>query len=149
MRINELNTQLKGLCQNANELLDTTGMSSYGIIENVEFDRSNFDETLFYDEFYNIMKKLDNICFTVKYLNSKVSGEYTLSKNITGRYKCSEYTYRSGSPIEFLYYDKFEAKYKWVISQVGYNGKDYYIVGYNHLPLEGLRVRIRKITEDK
>lgn len=144
MRINELNTQLKGLCQNANELLDTTGMSSYGIIENVEFDRSNFDETLFYDEFYSIMKKLDNICFTVKYLNTKVYGEYTIYKNSAGRYECSEYTYTSGSTIEFLYYDKFDAKYKWVISQVEHNGIDYYIVDYRNLPLEGLRVRVRK-----
>ena len=69
MRINELNTQLKGLCQNANELLDTTGMSSYGIIENDEFDRSNFDETLFYDEFYNIMKKLDKKSFEYERAN--------------------------------------------------------------------------------
>lgn len=53
------------------------------------------------------------------------------------------YCYRSGSLIEALLQgDPGEASC-WVQAKAGHDGEDYYLMGYEDIPMEGMSVRVR------
>jgi hypothetical protein len=100
--------------------------------------------------FYKISDKLDDVISLSNYVFATVVGEGILRKNSLGHYECGEsHYYTSGSPIEFLYYDKDDDRYEWCSSTVEHDGNDYYIVGYKDVKdvkMEGLKVRIKMLN---
>lgn len=67
-----------------------------------------------------------------------------LYKDGTGKYRTEKgYCYRSGSLIEALLQgDPGEASCR-VQTKAGHGVEDYYLTGYDDIPVEGLKVRVR------
>lgn len=52
------------------------------------------------------------------------------------------YCYRSGSLIEALLQDYSCEVPCWVQAKAGHDGEDYYLMGYEDIPVEGMSVRV-------
>ncbi|WP_312753786.1 hypothetical protein [Rummeliibacillus suwonensis] len=91
-----------------------------------------------------ITGKLGEVADLYEYLEREVLMEGKLVKGERGIYKIdgTAIYYRYGKRIE--YYDKRINNFN--ISIVGYDGRDYYIVGYP-LPMQGILVRTRGYKE--
>lgn len=92
------------------------------------------------NQLLKITKNLREVAYLYEYLGRKVLLEGALTKGDRGIYKIdgTSIYYRYGKRIE--YYDKRINNFN--ISTIGYDGKDYYIVGYP-LPMKGTGVRTR------
>lgn len=91
--------------------------------------------------------KLDEVVWKIDYLSNEVTDEGYLVKRNDGRYALStnldEY-WTCGRAIEVFIIDEEDDYYNdWVLSRVEYN-EDYYIVACPNMPMEGLRVRVRR-----
>lgn len=97
----------------------------------------NPDEAMKYDFVIRTLDKLDDISRDVSYLQKPVRFRGVLYRNSRGRFEIPEYEWTSGRGIEVL------IENAWIHSRVEHDGKDYYIVGYSSVPMDGLKVRIR------
>lgn len=107
------------------------------------------------DEYSNVLKNLTSGSDSRwSYLLRPIAYTDTLTLYSDGRYGTSNGRnyYTSGSLIEFedtkdtmnAEGTPEETPVIWTISSVEHNGKDYYIVGYPDVDLNGLRVRVRE-----
>ena len=123
---------------------DLSGLKDYGQIKTA-------DERQRLEEYRNILYKLDEIKSNLAYYDRPIRETGKLHLNSQRRYETDKgHYYTSGSGIEFLRteevlnYDtqEWEEVEIWTASRVESNN-GYYIVGYPHLSLDGLKVRIR------
>ena len=123
---------------------DLSGLKGYEQIKTA-------DERQRLEEYRNILYKLDEIQSNLAYYDRPIREMGKLHLNSEGRYETDKgYYYTSGSGIEFLRteevlnYDtqEWEKVEIWTASRVESNN-GYYIVGYPHVSLDGLKVRIR------
>jgi hypothetical protein len=134
--------ELSGLKQKIDTLLyKTQGDQEYSEVDKNICYGETPDDKLYQNEFYSIIKKLEEVKESIEYLNLPIKDTGILNKNERGRYESSFMEYTSGYGIEVLLQE--EESYKWVISRVEHNGSDYYIVGYSSVSMEGLQVRNR------
>ncbi|OTN83995.1 hypothetical protein A5819_003545 [Enterococcus sp. 7E2_DIV0204] len=102
------------------------------------------DESLMYNELRKAFAKLEDFNYILEYLNSPIQFTGTLRENENGRFELENgYEFTSGSRIEALVYFDFDDTEAWVRTSVESNEKGYYLVGYNNIPLAGLKVRVR------
>lgn len=97
----------------------------------------NVDQKFLYDFAMDALDKLESISCSIQYLQKPIRARGILRANARGRYEIEEQEWTCGRGIEVLIEDS------WVHSRVEHNGKDYYIVGYPEIPMEGLHVRVR------
>lgn len=91
-----------------------------------------------------IMRKLADIGGSIEYLFRPVQESSILHRDENGEYRTDKgYCYRSGNLIEVLLQDGSHEVPCWVQTKVEYDGEDYYLAGYEEIPMEGLKVRVR------
>ena len=67
-----------------------------------------------------------------------------LHRNESRRYETDGgHYYTCGSPIEALVEDGYRDVPYWVRTTLEHNGKDYFLVGYGSVEMDGLTVRVR------
>ncbi|MGM0220126.1 DUF5348 domain-containing protein [Enterococcus sp. AZ126] len=101
-------------------------------------------KSLMYNELRKAFIKLEDFNYILEYLNSPIQFEGLLRENENGRFELEngdEFT--SGSRIEALVYFDFNDRESWVRTSVESNESGYYLVGYNNVPMAGLKVRAR------
>lgn len=101
-------------------------------------------EQLFeYEQLLGIGANLEEALTRWKYLQKPVVAEGFLRKNENGRYEIEGREFTSGESIEVLISDPGFDETAWVKSRVEHNGQDYYLVGYEKIPMDGLMARQR------
>lgn len=148
-----LTEELEKLRKQIKRVMDVSHYREYDDLSGVTYDKRNAEEMFLINEYRGILQKLDSVEYILEYLGLPVNFEDTLVKSESGRYETrnGRFTYTCGSGIEFLdteeQYDVDEDEVKdvpcWRASSVEHNGKDYYIVGFPSVVLDGLKVRVR------
>lgn len=126
------------------EILKQSEYEEYDDLSGLQIDYDDEEQLLLLDEFKNILDKLQKAKSDIDYLNRPVVHTGYLHKNSGGRYETRDREFTCGNGIEALVYDDFYDKQHWAKTRVEHNGKDYYLVGYSNIPMEGLKVRFRK-----
>lgn len=85
--------------------------------------------------------KLEGIVWMLERAFAEIADEGFLKKGTNGRYSLNGFEFTSGATIEFLAEDSDGMR--WVQSRIEHNGRDYYLVGHQHLSLKGLKVRLK------
>ena len=146
---------------NLNDLQMINGYSDVlNMLGKIEFQLAFLNQPMSYtdafiDEYSNVLKNLTSGPDSRwSYLLRPVAYTDTLTLYSDGRYGTSNGRnyYTSGTLIEFedtkdtmnAEGTPEETPVIWTISSVEHNGKDYYIVGYPDVDLNGLRVRVRE-----
>ena len=116
----------------------------YDELSNLPIDDADSDQLFLLDELQAIMIKLLEIKKRISYLKRPVKETSHLHKNQQGRYEtASGYVYTSGEVIEVLINNGYHDAPYWVRTSVEHNGKDYYLVNYKNICMNGLPVRRR------
>lgn len=90
-----------------------------------------------------ILLSLCNFC-PVPSLTRPIVETCRLRKGSSVKYQTAQgIFYNCGSSIEALVTDEYHDVPYWTRTVVEHNGKDYYLVGYKDLSMNGLTVRIR------
>lgn len=127
------------------KVLEVSTYKRYNDLSGLKIDYSDKDQLFLLDEIRMIVEELEGLDRKIKYINTPISYTGTLYKNSSGRYETENGDYyTSGKSIEVLIYDEMSECKKWVLTRVEHDGKDYYVVGYKGVSLEGLTVRIRE-----
>ena len=126
------------------ELLKESKFEEYDDLSGLNIDSNNEEQLLLQDELRDILGQLKKAKIGIDYLNRPIAYTGYLQKNSRGRYETEEKEYTSGNGIEVLIYDDYYEKNRWVKTRVEHNAKDYYLVGYGDISMQGLKVRIRK-----
>ncbi len=125
-------------------ILNESKFEEYDDLSGLNIDSNDEEQLLLQDELRSILGHLENAKRDIDYLNKPIAYTGYLQKNSRGRYETGDKEYTSGNGIEVLIYDDFYEKNRWVKTRVEHNGKDYYLVGYGNISMQGLKVRIRK-----
>ena len=126
------------------EVLEVSTYKRYSDLSGLEIDYSDKDQLFLLNEIKMIVEELEDLDRKIKYINTPVSYTGILHLQKDGRYGLDNGDYyTSGNSIEVLVYDEFSECKKWVSTRVEHDGKDYYIVGYKGVSMEGLTVRQR------
>ena len=125
-------------------ILIESKFEEYDDLSGLNIDSNDEEQLLLQDELRSILGHLENAKRDIDYLNKPIAYTGYLQKNSRGRYETGDKEYTSGNGIEVLIYDDFYEKNRWVKTRVEHNGKDYYLVGYGNISMQGLKVRIRK-----
>lgn len=144
-KLSELTMKLNSLNADIKEVLEYSKFRDYEDLSALDYNK-NAEDLLLIEEYRILLDKLDYVSNEIEYLKRPIKEEGTLYLNELGRYqiKGSNTYYSSGYGIEFLTYDDYKDCYCWHTSTVEHNGKDYYIVGYPSVELNGLKVRVRR-----
>lgn len=138
--LTDVGRELEGLGYVIRKLLRTTGFSKHG---ELDLSVNSADDHFWKEQYTSLLDQLDSFGDNIEYLTKPIYAEGFLHLNPRGRYEFRDNELTSGSTIEFLYYDDFDGVEKWNLARIEHSG-DYYIYGYKSVPLEGLRVRIRR-----
>ncbi len=144
MNINELKTELDKLNRAFRPLLEDRDIWDYDdFSEEIIFKLKSADDYLLSDELRDVMTHINAAANKLNYLSRPIKGEYIIHQNERGRYECEAKEYTCGCSIEYYAPDDFDDKYKWFLGRIEHDGDKYYIVGTD-VPLDGLRVRVRR-----
>ena len=126
--------QMKGLKYRIDDILNVTTYD----------DHKDSDQLFQLRELKSIMRKLADIGGSIEYLFRPVLETGILHRDENGGYRTGGgYCYRSGSLIEVLLQGDPGETPCWVQTKVEHDGEDYYLAGYEDIPMEGLSVRVR------
>lgn len=136
--------EVRTLDQELEKLFRVTLKDNYELMEEIAFNWKDAEEIFQAERLIYILGKLREAHEELKYLSKPVKEQGYLHKNSSGRYELSSGTYVTcGSYVEALVDDGFYDVPGWVCAAIEHDGRDYYLVGYSGVPLEGLQVRIR------
>lgn len=148
-----LSKEMEKLRQQIVTLQFVSGYKSEDDIKLRGWELKDADERQMMEEYVTILYMLDKIRGGLDYHSLPVKEEGILHLNkVSGRYETEKgYCYTSGSGIEFLRLEKifnYETQKEeeveiWTTSRLEHDGKKYYIVGYQEVKLQGLKVRMR------
>lgn len=131
-------------------LIRDIGMDDdYGLGDAITPNRADPDEMFLFNELRDLMEPLYRLHRELLYLLMPCSDTQVLRKYPNGRYGYDirpfedERTFSCGASIEALIYDE-DGYPCWVSSRIEHNGTDYYLYGYNDIPLNGLTIRERR-----
>lgn len=146
MELNMALVQMKELkCRIDDDILNVTTYDEHADLRRLHADRKESDQLFQLRELQKIMRKLADIGGSIEYLFRPVQETGSLHKDENGEYRTEKgYCYRSGSLIEVLLQENTNEVPCWVQTKVEHDGKDYYLAGYEDIPMEGLRVRVRQ-----
>ena len=142
-KIGEVFREVSKLGEGISRVLEMADYYRFDDLSGLEINYDDQDERFLQGELRSIFYRLDKVNREIEYLRRPIQGEYVLWKNEADRYECDVREFYSGSTIECYVYDNYDDRYKWTITRVEHNGKDYYLVDFENTPLEGLKVRIR------
>lgn len=148
----ELKKEMRKLQDQIKKIMQMTKYQSYDDLSAVEYDHTDPDDLQYIDEYRLALDNLSRINHRLSYMDRPVAYTDTLILRPDGRYGTGSdrFYFTSGTVIEFAYIeevqnaDGYEEIPVWTISSVEHNGKDYYIVGYPDVSMDGLKVRVRK-----
>lgn len=110
---------------------------------NLELDHDN--EVFLLAELETAIDTLVDVQKQMSYLSRPIQEISRLWKNGSGQYETTRgYCFRAGSPIEALVPGRMAHSPCWVRTRLEYDGRDYYLEGYPHIPLKELTVRVRE-----
>ncbi len=136
--------QMKGLKSRIDDILSVTTYDEHADLRGLHADHEDSDQLFQLKELRAIMRKLADIGGSIEYLFRPVQETSILGKDENGEYRTEKgYSYRSGSLIEVLLQGEPGEVPCWVQTKVEHDGEDYYLAGYEDIPMEGLRVRVR------
>ena len=136
--------QMKGLKSRIDDILSVTTYDEHADLRGLHADRKDSDQLFQLRELQAIMRKLSDIGGSIEYLFRPVQETSILHKDENGEYRTEKgYCYRSGSLIEALLQGDSGEAPCWVQTKVEHDGEDYYLAGYEDIPMEGMRVRVR------
>jgi len=126
-------------------LLKLSTYDDYDDLSGLDIDYEDGQQLFLQSELWKIMEKLSDVMGRIAYLSRPVKEISRLHKNRSGRYETEKgHYYTSGSDIEALVKDDYQEVPYWVRTRVEHDGKDYYLVGYKDVRLDGLTVRVRE-----
>lgn len=126
-------------------LLSFSAFERNGDLSGLHIDFEDSEQLFLTEELREIMEKLSDVHFRLKYLSRPVRETGRLHKNRSGRYEtASGHYYTSGQGIEALITDGYPEVAYWVWTRVEHNGNDYYLVGHKDVSMDGLTVRVRE-----
>ena len=136
--------QMKGLKSRIDDILSVTTYDEHADLRGLHADHEDSDQLFQLKELRAIMRKLADVGGSIEYLFHPVRENGTLHRDENGEYRTEKgYCYRSGSLIEVLLPEADGENSCWVQTKVEHDGEDYYLVGYDDIPMEGLNVRVR------
>ena len=135
---------MKGMKNWIDDMLDATTYDDHADLRGLNADQKDSDQLFQLRELQAIMGKLADISDSIAYLFRPVQEISTLHKDENGEYRTEKgYCYRSGILIEVLIQGDSNEIPRWVQTRVEHDGEDYYLLGHDDIPMEGLRVRVR------
>ena len=143
--IHQACAKLNILSQKIENYLRLSNYYNYNDLSDFAVDHKDAEQFLLKEELQIIMDKLAEAQDRIKYLSSPVKEISRLHRNGSGRYETEQgHYYCCGSRIEALVPDSDTGVSRWVRTSVEHNREDYFLVGYDDVPLDGLTVRVRK-----
>ncbi len=143
--LNMVLTEAQKLNGSIRSLLKLSTYDDYDDLSGLHIDYEDGQQLFLQSELREIMEKLSDVTGRIAYLSRPVKETSRLHKNRSGRYETENgHYYTSGSGIEALVKDDYREVPYWVWTRVEHNGKDYYLVGYKDVRLDGLTVRVRE-----
>lgn len=144
MDINTVLEQMAELKMKIDDILKDSTYDEHADLSGLHVDYKDSDQLFLLNELRSIMRKLAVAGSSIEYLFRPVKETGFLHRDEAGEYVTGQgYSYRIGSLIEVLLRDGSGEVPCWVLTKVEHDGVDYYLVGYEDIPLEGLRVRVR------
>lgn len=136
--------QMKGLKYRIDDILNVTTYDEYADLRGLHVNHKDSDQLFQLKELQVIMRKLADIGGSIEYLFRPVKETGILHRDENGEYRTEKgYCYCNGNLIEVLLQDGSHEVPCWVQTKVEYDGEDYYLAGYEEIPMEGLKVRVR------
>ena len=136
--------QMKGLKFRIDDILSVTTYDEHADLRGLHADHKDSNQMFQLREMRRIMEKLADVGGSIEYLFRPVQETSTLHRDENGEYRTEKgYCYRSGSLIEALLQEDSQEAPCWVQTKVEHDGEDYYLMGYEDIPMEGLNVRVR------
>ena len=136
--------QMKGLKSRIDDILSITTYDEHADLRGLHVDHKDSDQMFQLREMQKIMRKLADIGGSIEYLFRPVRETGILHRDENGGYRTEKgYCYRSGSLIEALLQEEPHEEPCWVQTKVEHDGEDYFLMGYEDIPMEGLEVRVR------
>lgn len=155
--LKDVEAKIHELQASIDALLRMTGYEEWGSLDGLEdYDQireiGTADQLQQLEEYQGVLEKLLDVHARLALLKRPIREVSRLHKNDGGRFETrGGHCYTCGSGIEFLdgmeVYDHDAGNWKvhpvWRISRVEVKDGEYYIVGYPHVGLDGLKVRVR------
>lgn len=150
--ISDLYEELKKLNGSIKSIITASKYSEYDDLSGLEMDTRDPEQRLLREELRSILARLERASSNISYLSQPIAYSGTLHKQANGRYELDGCELTSGSGLEVLapceIYSEEQNDYiagvEWIATRLEHNGKDYYLVGYPELELEGLQARKRE-----
>lgn len=143
----EINTVLEEIAElkiQIDDILRSSTYDEHADLRGLHVDRKDSDQLFLLKQIRSIMRKLADAGCSIEYLSRPVREVSSLHQNEEGEYVTGQgYPYRSGSLIEVLLQDDSHEVPCWTLTKVEHDGEDYYLVGYEEIPMEGLNVRVK------
>ena len=136
--------KMAGMKTRIDDILKSSTYDEHADLRGLHVDSKDSDQLFQLRELKTIMRKLADIAGSIEYLFRPVLETSTLHKDESGEYRTERgYCYRSGSLIEVLLQEDPLKVPCWALTKVEHDGEDYYLIGYDDIPMEGLNVRVR------
>lgn len=144
MEISTALAQVAGLKTCIDDILKASTYDEHADLRGLHVDRKDSDQLFIVNELRAVLRKLADVGSSIEYLLRPVREVGSLHRDENGEYRTGQgYVYRSGSLIEALLQDESHESPRWVQTKVEHDGEDYYLMGYEDIPMEGLNVRVR------
>jgi len=142
--LKEVLAQATELNRSIEQFLKFSTYDKYDDLSGLEMDRNDGEQLFLREELWGIASKLADVRALIKYQSRPIVEESCLRKGLAGKYRTAKgHYYDCRSVIEALVEDDYHNVPYWTRTVVDHNGKDFYLVGYEHVPMKGLRVRVR------
>ena len=144
MVLNMVLASVAGMKEQIDDMLKCSTYDEHADLRGLHADHKDSNQMFQLREMRRIMEKLADVGGSIEYLFRPVQETSTLHRDENGEYRTEKgYCYRSGSLIEALLQEDSQEAPCWVQTKVEHDGEDYYLMGYEDIPMEGLNVRVR------
>ena len=149
MTLEDVYSRLSSIDSQAQSLMWNTGIAEDSVPwEYIAIDEDDPDDIYLRDTALRLIRPFAKLHEELSYLHLPCIGEHALSLFPGGRYGYHDSIYGSrilscGSCVEALVPDEHGCPH-WVRSRIEHNGMDYYLYGFDTIPLDGLIVRERE-----
>ncbi len=132
------------LNQSISKFLKFSTYTDYDDLSGLDIDLKDGEQLFLRDELRDITDRLADVQDYIAYLSRPIVEVSRLRKGTAGKYRTAKgHFYDCRSRIEALVSDEYHEVPYWTRTTVEHNGEDYYLVGYQNISMNGLRVRVR------
>ncbi len=136
-------SELTAIQPNLERIIELSKYELYDDLSGLSIDYMDAEQLLLLDTLRYALTHIEELNNTLTYFNKPIRHEGVLTKHSNGRYTLGDIEFTSGRSIEAYVYDAYDERYAWVKTRIEHNGTDYFLWGFNHVPLDGLLVRVR------